>query len=907
MNDKKRYATMTFTALLLAVVPVYAATQPLSHSDAHLADAKVQYTRGGHVQSFRFKQGRGLPVSLNPKQPLAPADAAVKFANDYGHLLGTTSKSGHNFTGATGRALRGASSSKQQFEVARESLSGNGEHRYVLLKQTINGLPVFGGAMVVQFNADMQVSAMHSKLSASDRNEWFISNHLSADEAEQIAIELTQKYHPSNAQIVSASTPALWIFDPSIAGTGAAEQLLAWRVTTHLESNSQDQAVHQLMMIDAVDGTLLWRSSLMQSALNRSVYDNQNDPQLGSFVYSSNLVRSEDDTSNVGNNPAADQAFDYAGDTYNFYHQYHNRDGIDNQGSEIVTIVNVCNTANACRQNALWYLGSADDPTTPDRAVFSDGLVVDDVVAHELTHGVTQYASELEYLFESGSINESFADMWGEWIDQNNDKGNDAPEVRWLLAEDSSLGAVRNMKNPPQFNHPDRVNSEHYSCVAGSIDYGGVHTNNGVGNKAAYLLTDGDTFNGIIVEGIGFEKTAKIFYEVNTQLLTPTSDYTDLAAAMKTACSTLTGQHGITNDDCLQVDNAILAVEMETPVCQKPPVALCQVGETHEELFFEDFSGYWDDRWEEQRSSILSIWEAESGSLKNSRESTLGEYFLRGSTPNSQVDSSVAMIDSVSLPDNAFLHLKHVPNMEVKSDGLGYDAGVIEYSTDEGGNWQDAGSLLIENGYDFVVSSNSNTITGRDAFVTTRSEIIESKLDLSSLSGQRVKFRFRIGSDSSGSERGWDIDDVNIYACKASPLPLRPIADAGDDINSTTFYKLTLSGRDNRLDADQGALSYSWTQTRGPAVSINSADTATPTIELPSTPSELSFTLRITDTNSSLSSTDEVNVFVSPSMSLVFDQTERVTGGTGSIDRYLLSLLMLALHLFRRRSSNQYQ
>ena len=45
-------------------------------------------------------------------------------------------------------------------------------------------------------------------------------------------------------------------------------------------------------------------------------------------------------------------------------------------------------------------------------------------------------------------------------------------------------------------------------------DNGGVHFNSGVNNKAAFLMTDGGTFNGQTVTGLGIAKVARIYYEV---------------------------------------------------------------------------------------------------------------------------------------------------------------------------------------------------------------------------------------------------------------------------------------------------------------------------------------------------------------------------------------------------------
>ena len=127
---------------------------------------------------------------------------------------------------------------------------------------------------------------------------------------------------------------------------------------------------------------------------------------------------------------------------------------------------------------------------------------------------------------QSGAINEALSDIWGEWIDLTNGKGNDSPSVRWLMGEDPPIGAIRSMSNPPALSDPDKMTSSLYYCGEG--DSGGVHYNSGIANKIAYLITDGDTFNGQTITGLGIAKAAQIFYRVQTSMLTSGADYQDL-------------------------------------------------------------------------------------------------------------------------------------------------------------------------------------------------------------------------------------------------------------------------------------------------------------------------------------------------------------------------------------------
>ncbi len=120
------------------------------------------------------------------------------------------------------------------------------------------------------------------------------------------------------------------------------------------------------------------------------------------------------------------------------------------------------------------------------------------------------------------------------------------------------------------------------------------------------------------------------------------------------------------------------------------------------------------------------------------------------------------------------MHFKHAYEFEYGAED--YDGGVVEYSTDGGFNWNDAGPLFIDNGYNGTLSSAwQNPLGGRQAFVNLSNGYISSRLDLSSLAGQDVRFRFRIGTDESGDYTGWFIDDIRIYTCEnATPPPSLP-------------------------------------------------------------------------------------------------------------------------------------
>ena len=115
-------------------------------------------------------------------------------------------------------------------------------------------------------------------------------------------------------------------------------------------------------------------------------------------------------------------------------------------------------------------------------------------------------ASNLVYSNQSGALNESYSDIFGEAVDQTNGSGNDTPGVKWLMGED-----LPHWCYPPCPTHPLQRSgqNQHYRYYCGTGDNGGVHTNSGVANKAFALMVDGGSFNGYTVDAIGLDQAVR--------------------------------------------------------------------------------------------------------------------------------------------------------------------------------------------------------------------------------------------------------------------------------------------------------------------------------------------------------------------------------------------------------------
>ena len=705
---------------------------------------RLSYQKGTSKVSFlTLSQGATLQQPFNGISSSDPVEVAESFLTEYQELFGE----------------------KYKAEYSLISNNTNNNRHSVKLRQTYRGIPVFAGEMVVRMNDLLDVTGANGEVSSNLNLS--VTPIITAAEARQAAITLINKHHTNsvfNNLNTTSNKPALWIYNPSLISKGQDVNKLVWK----MEVTAQQGEIKEFVMIDAHTGAVALHYSLIMSAKNREIYDNENIsartlPGLA-------VVRAEGDAAHAVQD--VNDAYDYSGDTYDFYFVNHGRDSLNNAGMTLTSTVRHCDPNFGCpMQNAFW---------NGAQMAYGEGFAVDDVVAHELTHAVTQFTSNLTYLNESGAINESFSDVWGEFIDLGNGAGNDSAGVRWQLGEDipGGIGAIRNLQDPTLFNDPDKISSPNYYC--GSADNGGVHTNSGVNNKAAYLMADGDTFNGVTVAGIGIIKTAKVYYEAQTNILTSGATYSNLHDALITACNTLVGTDGITTADCSSVSDAVTAVEMNVQPCVMAPTPVCPVGTTPNDLLTDGFeSGL--GAWTHLADQGIDVW-----SLGTTNPQA-GSNHIHGDNISSISDSHIKSNTAVALPANAYLRFDHFYDFESS-----YDGGVIEYSTDDGASWNDGGSVILENGYTGTIETGfSNPLAGRAAFVSdTSGNYISTRADLSTLAGQNVKFRFRIGTDGSVSNPGWDIDNLRVYTCDvlaAGPVITSPTPSSTLTGSSETF------------------------------------------------------------------------------------------------------------------------
>lgn len=135
------------------------------------------------------------------------------------------------------------------------------------------------------------------------------------------------------------------------------------------------------------------------------------------------------------------------------------------------------------------------------------------------------------------------------------------------------------------------------------------------------------------------------------------------------------------------------------------------------------------------------------------------------------------------------LTLQFWSRQEIESSGSSacYDGGIVEISTDDGASWtQLAGTLMVTDPYDGPVSSSfSNPLAGLDAWCGNPQDWTRAVVDLAAYGGQTVRFRFRLGTDTSVGYPGWTVDDLKIQSCRPD---LPEIFSDGFESGGTTAW-----------------------------------------------------------------------------------------------------------------------
>jgi Zn-dependent metalloprotease len=226
--------------------------------------------------------------------------------------------------------------------------------------------------------------------------------------------------------------------------------------------------------------------------------------------------------------PAAVSAHANASEVARFMRQVLMRNNIDNKGGRLISVINNVVAADS-PDGKQWFNAFWDSKQMVYGQVLYESKLRSlaaslDVVAHEFFHGVTEQTARLVYELESGAMNESYSDIFGTII--SNFSEADVAKWNWLVGDglSSEMEAFRSMKNPEEFGQPKNMKDYRRSPNTPSGDWGGVHTNSGIHNFAAYHVMVAKAGGKTLFKAT---EVAAIFYIAISQQLSRQSTFSD--------------------------------------------------------------------------------------------------------------------------------------------------------------------------------------------------------------------------------------------------------------------------------------------------------------------------------------------------------------------------------------------
>jgi hypothetical protein len=196
----------------------------------------------------------------------------------------------------------------------------------------------------------------------------------------------------------------------------------------------------------------------------------------------------------------------------------------------------------------------------------------DDVIAHELAHGVTfslAFNAGMNNQSETAALSEAISDIFGEAMDQLNVVPGEVADPAWTIGEDYPFGYIRKLRDPTFAKKIDKY----------WITRDG-HDNTGPANRLAFLLANGGTVDKVKVVGLGSNANSVTVNDLcddpseclgtvrmsqlvfaTTSNLTATASFFDFGRAMNNACFTLLKAKaaGFTTSSCKSVQSALIA------------------------------------------------------------------------------------------------------------------------------------------------------------------------------------------------------------------------------------------------------------------------------------------------------------------------------------------------------------
>ncbi|WP_107772699.1 M4 family metallopeptidase [Nocardioides sediminis] len=323
-------------------------------------------------------------------------------------------------------AKYGANFGARAGELDRSAVVRNKFGWTVVYKQAYKGVPVFGATLKANVDLEGDLTAVSGF--AAPGLDLDVTPGRSADAAAQRAIA-TVKAHPptthsgatSEVSGLRAASTELMVYRQGAVKGETGDAVLVYKVeVTNVTKDGKGGNIRDHVFLDADTLKTVNRYSDVHEALDRALFTTDYDPETGEGGEQATLVWREGQPFPGTLDQDQQDLVESTGESYAMFFNTFGVDSYDDAGSTMITLHN---RPNSC-PNASWNGAYTS---------YCEGVYSDDIVSHEWGHAYTEYNSGLIYQWQSGALNEAYSDVWGETLDQLNnredDGESDAPRV----------------------------------------------------------------------------------------------------------------------------------------------------------------------------------------------------------------------------------------------------------------------------------------------------------------------------------------------------------------------------------------------------------------------------------------------------------------------------------------------
>ncbi|SEJ15646.1 Por secretion system C-terminal sorting domain-containing protein [Dyadobacter sp. SG02] len=374
----------------------------------------------------------------------------------------------------------------------------------------------------------------------------FASNHSHRDQigSSQINPLISKGFNFNKSQ--SFLPPSSATFTPTRARYGTNVSLETWINTAPTQSL-------EWRFLETSNGSSWWiQHNVVKNYSTSNVFSPDQNTRWSTFWGSSMPYITNPNSSWGTNQQVATTAHWAFQQSYKYFRDVHGRQGPGNIGRSGVVIPNIPQNEPNLGFLGPFYWKTFTTGVGGELIGIQSWTGTDcatlDIIAHELTHGITSYTSGLVYEREPGALNESISDIFAYCVERRT-----LPTSwNWLMGEDVGTNRhFRDMQNPgsipfePALGRVPQPNTYlgpfWHDTVNDPGDSYGVHTNSGVMNNMFYLLVAGGSRNGFTINAIPFDRAERIFYLAFGSYMLSNDDYADARAATLLAAQNLYG------------------------------------------------------------------------------------------------------------------------------------------------------------------------------------------------------------------------------------------------------------------------------------------------------------------------------------------------------------------------------